>query len=41
VTGVKAGLLAWCRDGARATAGRPVHGPGGLGKTRLMIEVTV
>src|SRR5215468_9339261 len=39
VTGMKADLLAWCRDGARATAGRLVHGPGGLGKTRLMIEV--
>jgi tetratricopeptide (TPR) repeat protein len=39
VTGMKAGLLRWCRDGARATAGRLVHGPGGLGKTRLLIEV--
>jgi hypothetical protein len=39
VTGMKAVLLAWCRDGTRATAGRLVHGPGGLGKTRLMIEV--
>jgi hypothetical protein len=39
VTGMKAGLDAWCRDGARATGGRLVHGPGGLGKTRLMIEV--
>jgi hypothetical protein len=39
VTGMKAGLLAWCRDGARATAARLVHGPGGLGKTRLLIEV--
>jgi len=39
VTGMKADLIAWCRDGARATAGRLVHGPGGLGKTRLMIEV--
>jgi tetratricopeptide (TPR) repeat protein len=39
VTGIKADLLAWCRDGARTTAGRLVHGPGGLGKTRLMIEV--
>jgi hypothetical protein len=35
VTGLKAGLLAWCR----ASAARLVHGPGGLGKTRLMIEV--
>jgi hypothetical protein len=39
VTGMKAGVLAWCRDGARAAAGRLVHGLGGLGKTRLMIEV--
>jgi len=39
VTGMKADLAAWCRDGARATAGRLVYGPGGLGKTRLMIEV--
>jgi len=39
VTGMKADLVAWCRDGARAQAGRLVHGAGGLGKTRLMIEV--
>jgi tetratricopeptide (TPR) repeat protein len=39
VTGMKADLLAWCRDGAHATASRLVHGPGGLGKTRLLIEV--
>jgi tetratricopeptide (TPR) repeat protein len=39
VTGMKADLTAWCRDGARVIAGRLVHGPGGLGKTRLMIEV--
>jgi hypothetical protein len=39
VTGLKAGLLAWCRDSVRATAARLLHGPGGLGKTRLMIEV--
>jgi hypothetical protein len=39
VTGAKADLLAWCRDDARTTAGRLVHGPGGLGKTRLLIEV--
>ncbi len=39
VTGLKARINAWCRDGARATAARLLHGPGGLGKTRLMIEV--
>ena len=39
VTGIKASLLAWCLGGSRNTAGRLVHGPGGLGKTRLMIEV--
>jgi tetratricopeptide (TPR) repeat protein len=39
VTGMKADLMAWCRDVSRATAGRLVHGSGGLGKTRLMIEV--
>jgi tetratricopeptide (TPR) repeat protein len=39
VTGMKADLLAWCRNGARTTAGRLVHGPGGLGKTRLMVEL--
>jgi tetratricopeptide (TPR) repeat protein len=39
VTSMKAGLLAWCRDGTRPTAGRLAHGPGGLGKTRLLIEV--
>jgi tetratricopeptide (TPR) repeat protein len=37
-TGAKAELLAWLA-GARPAAGRLVHGPGGLGKTRLMIEV--
>lgn len=31
-------MQAWCRDGARATAGMLIHGPGGFGKTRLMIE---
>ena len=39
VTLMKGDLLAWCRDGSRATAGRLVHGPGGVGKTRLMIAV--
>jgi tetratricopeptide (TPR) repeat protein len=39
ITGMRGDLIAWCRDGSRATAGRLVHGPGGLGKTRLLIEV--
>ncbi|MGO8952565.1 MAG: tetratricopeptide repeat protein, partial [Rhodomicrobium sp.] len=38
-TGALAECLAWCLDGERATAGRLYHGPGGLGKTRLLIEV--
>jgi tetratricopeptide (TPR) repeat protein len=37
-TGLAEDMLAWCRDGTRTTAGRLVHGPGGFGKTRLMIE---
>ncbi len=32
--------LAWCQDGAKPAAGRLYHGPGGAGKTRLLIEVT-
>ncbi len=39
IAGMRAGLIAWCSDRSRATAGRVVHGAGGLGKTRLMIEV--
>jgi hypothetical protein len=39
ITGMKADLIAWCGETSRATAGRLVHGPGGLGKTRLMVEV--
>jgi hypothetical protein len=39
VAGMQADLMAWSRDGARRrTAGRLIHGPGGMGKTRLMIE---
>jgi hypothetical protein len=38
VTGQRAALLDWCRGG-RPTAGRLLHGPGGIGKTRLLIEV--
>ena len=37
-TGRLEDMLAWCRTKERATAGRLLHGPGGLGKTRLMIE---
>ena len=39
-------ILAWCRstgnyaEKPRATAGRLIHGPGGLGKTRALIETT-
>ncbi len=36
-TGAKADCVAWSLSGERA-AGRLIHGPGGLGKTRLMIE---
>jgi tetratricopeptide (TPR) repeat protein len=36
-TGAKADCAAWCLSGEPA-AGRLIHGPGGLGKTRLMIE---
>ncbi len=36
-TGAKADCVAWCLSGERA-AGRLIHGPGGFGKTRLMIE---
>ncbi|MFO1206471.1 MAG: tetratricopeptide repeat protein [Burkholderiales bacterium] len=37
-TGIRAQLIEWCGE-PRPTAGRLIHGPGGLGKTRLMIEV--
>ncbi|HRE87094.1 MAG TPA: toll/interleukin-1 receptor domain-containing protein [Accumulibacter sp.] len=37
-TGIGAQLIDWC-SGERPTAARLIHGPGGLGKTRLMIEV--
>ena len=40
VAGIKADLWAWCRDATRATAARLIHGPGGMGKTRLLIETT-
>ena len=39
VTGMAVDLLGWCIDGSRQIAGRLVHGQGGLGKTRLLIEV--
>jgi hypothetical protein len=37
-TSAKADCLAWALSGERAS-GRLIHGPGGFGKTRLMIEV--
>ena len=36
-TGAKADCVAWCLSGERA-AGLLIYGPGGFGKTRLMIE---
>lgn len=39
VTGMAAELLDWCTTGPRPTAGRLLHGSGGLGKTRLLIHV--
>jgi hypothetical protein len=39
-TGARAELVSWCRNASRTTAGCLVHGAGGIGKTRLMIEVT-
>ena len=37
-TGTAAEFLNWC-TGPRRTAARLIHGPGGAGKTRLMIDV--
>ena len=39
VAGRRQEMLDWCRLESRPTAGRVIHGPGGLGKTRLMIDV--
>ena len=39
VTGLAAELLEWCTHELTPTTARLVHGPGGLGKTRLLIEV--
>jgi tetratricopeptide (TPR) repeat protein len=39
VSGVQAQFLEWCTQPGRATAGRLIHGPGGLGKTRLMVSL--
>jgi tetratricopeptide (TPR) repeat protein len=36
--GSMAECLAWCLDEGQPVAGRLYHGPGGLGKTRLLIE---
>lgn len=38
VTGMAAELQGWCAS-SRPTAGRLLHGPGGLGKTRLLIHL--
>ncbi|MFN7056797.1 TIR domain-containing protein, partial [Hyphomonas sp.] len=38
VHGLRQGFAAWAQEG-RPLRGRLVHGPGGLGKTRLMAEV--
>ena len=32
-------LLAWCTAGPHSAAGRLIHGPGGIGKSRLLIRV--
>ena len=39
VNGERAALLDWALRHPRQAAGRLVHGPGGVGKTRLLIEV--
>ena len=39
VTGAAAELVAWCVADPRPATGRLVHGLGGLGKTRLLIDV--
>jgi tetratricopeptide (TPR) repeat protein len=39
LTGVEAQFLDWCTHPVRATAGRLIHGPGGVGKTRLMMNL--
>ncbi len=36
--GARAALLDWCCDPSRPAAGRLIHGAGGLGKTRLLID---
>ncbi len=38
-TGAKAECLDWCSGAGQPIAGRLYHGPGGFGKTRLLIEV--
>lgn len=39
VTGHLATATAWCLDSVRRHAGMVLHGPGGMGKTRVMIEL--
>ena len=38
-TGMRRELIDWAQNSDRTTAGKLIHGPGGLGKTRLMVEV--
>ncbi|WP_218509742.1 toll/interleukin-1 receptor domain-containing protein [Variovorax sp. dw_308] len=38
-TGQRAALIDWALNRSRRAAGRLLHGPGGIGKTRLLIEV--
>jgi tetratricopeptide (TPR) repeat protein len=38
-TGQRAALLDWALRHPRRAAGRLLHGPGGIGKTRLLVEV--
>jgi tetratricopeptide (TPR) repeat protein len=39
VSDVQARFFDWCTQPGRPTAGRLIHGPGGLGKTRLMVSL--
>ena len=39
VTGTQARLLEWCTSGDRYRSGHLLHGPGGAGKTRLLISL--
>ena len=39
VSDVQTQFFDWCTQPGRAAAGRLIHGPGGLGKTRLMVTL--